>query len=318
MLGLGPEARELVVADDLEANPIAKNTIPRPSTAVSAAGCVARIATRSGRATNHRIAPCSQKTVKRLRHQKARPCKARIAWYRGSSPFPRFRRKMCNESRAPHSVTSAATSQDRGDNTGDRKHYNHASCRRPVPHQTSAILASRSGTLSIHTSVTALRMVPRPTSAAMVPVTTMTERAGRSRGAHRSVRAAAARRIGGSPTARHRGAIAKRSAGGASPPLPAQHAMFEDMPQGGARRAFDEFGEQKRHVVVRQFVGRGMPVEGRQKKACKVLAAAGFPVEQGLDPMRVERRVVGRRGLDMLLVKSSMRSPGDTRKRCRL
>jgi hypothetical protein len=155
-------------------------------------------------------------------------------------------------------------------------------------------------------------------SAAMILVTIVTERAGRSRGAHRSARAAAVQLVGWSPTVRHRGAIAKRFAGGASRPLLAQQAMLEDMPQGGPRRAFDEFREQKRDVVVRQFVGRGMPVEGRQEEARKVLAAAGFPVEQSLDPVSVKRRVVGRCGPSTPSVKSSMRSPGDTRKRCRL
>jgi hypothetical protein len=67
----------------------------------------------------------------------------------------------------------------------------------------------------------------------MVPFTIVTEPAGRSRGAHRSARAAAARLIGGSPAARHRGAIAKRCVGCASPLLLAQQAMLEDMPQGG-------------------------------------------------------------------------------------
>ena len=130
--------------------------------------------------------------------------------------------------------------------------------------------------LIIHTRVSVVRIVPRPMTAAIKPLTIVTERAWRSRGAHRSARAAAARLIGRSPTARHRGAIAKRFAGRASPPLLAQQAMLEDMP-GGPRRAFDEFREQKRHVVVRQFVGRGMPVEGLQEEARKVLAAAGFP-----------------------------------------
>ena len=119
-------------------------------------------------------------------------------------------------------------------------------------------------------------MVPRPMSAGVRPVTIVTARAWRSRGAPLSARAGAVRAIGGSPTARHGGAAAKSFAGGASPPLLAQQAMLEDMPQGGPRRAFDEFREQKRHVVVCQFVGRRMSVEGRQEAARKVLAAAGF------------------------------------------
>jgi hypothetical protein len=52
--------------------------------------------------------------------------------------------------------------------------------------------------------------------------------------------------------------------------------MLEDMPQGGPRRAFDEFREQKRHVVVCQFVGCDVSVEGRQEEARKILATAGF------------------------------------------
>ncbi len=77
-----------------------------------------------------------------------------------------------------------------------------------------------------------MRMVPRPMSAGMIPVT-------------------------------------------ASPPLQAKQAMLEDKPQGGPRAAFDEFREQKRHVVVCQFVGRRISVEGRQEAARQVLAAAG-------------------------------------------
>ena len=60
---------------------------------------------------------------------------------------------MCADSRVPHSVISAATSQDRGVNAGDRKQYNHASSTKPRPQPISAILASRSLTLIIHTRV---------------------------------------------------------------------------------------------------------------------------------------------------------------------
>ena len=83
----------------------------------------------------------------------------------------------------PHSVVSAATSQDRGVNDGDRKQYSHASSTKPRPQQISAMLASRSVTLIIHTRVRAVRMVPRPMSAAMSPVTIVTARAGLSRAA---------------------------------------------------------------------------------------------------------------------------------------
>jgi len=84
---------------------------------------------------------------------------------------------MCKERRAPHSVISTATSQDRGVSVGDRRQYNHASSTKPSPQQISAILASSSLTLIIHTRVEAVRMVPRPMSAGARPVTIVTARA---------------------------------------------------------------------------------------------------------------------------------------------
>jgi hypothetical protein len=63
---------------------------------------------------------------------------------------------MCEETRAPHSVLSAATSQDRGVSVGDCRPYIHANSTKPSPQQTSAILASSSLTLIIHTSVDAV------------------------------------------------------------------------------------------------------------------------------------------------------------------
>jgi hypothetical protein len=109
-------------------------------------------------------------------------------------------------------------------------------------------------------------------SAGVIPVTIMAARAWRSSGALRA--------IGVSPTARHGDAAAKSFAGGASQPRLAQHAMLEDMPQRGSRRTFEEFRQQKRHVVVGQFAGRRKSVESRQEAARNVLAAAGFLVEQ--------------------------------------
>ena len=77
--GLGSEALELIVADDLEAEPNREQQDAEAIDRSEGDGAVARTATSSGRATNHRIAPCSQKTVNKLRHQNARPCAARIA-----------------------------------------------------------------------------------------------------------------------------------------------------------------------------------------------------------------------------------------------
>ena len=78
---------------------------------------------------------------------------------------------MCRERRAPHNVIKAATSQDRDVNVGDSRQYSHARSATPEPQQTSAMLASRSFTLSAHTKVRAVSIAPRPASAVTQPVT---------------------------------------------------------------------------------------------------------------------------------------------------
>ena len=84
---------------------------------------------------------------------------------------------MCKERRAPHSVISRATSQDRGVSVGDSRQYSHASTTKPSPQQISAMLASSSLTLIIHTRVEAVRMVPMPMSAGVRSITIVTARA---------------------------------------------------------------------------------------------------------------------------------------------
>jgi hypothetical protein len=73
--------------------------------------------------------------------------------------------------RIPHSVVSAATSHERGVKVGERQQYSHTSSTKPGPQQTSAMLASRSLTLIIQTSVRTARTAPRPTNAVVEPVT---------------------------------------------------------------------------------------------------------------------------------------------------
>src|ERR671913_352797 len=180
---------------------------------------------------------------------------------------------MCSERRTAHNVMRDATSQDRDVRVGDSRQYSQTSRTKPSPQQISAILASSSLTLIIHTSVDAVRMMPRPRSAKVGPVT-----------------------IGACPAALH--SAARNVAGGASSPLPSQNTMLEHVPQGGPGRTVVELHEQKRHVVVYQFVARRMCVEGRQQTTRNVVAGACFPVEDGLDPARVKRRVVGRYGLE--------------------
>jgi len=68
------------------------------------------------------------------------------------------------ETRA-QSVISTAASHDRGVSVGDRRQYNHARRTKPSPQLISAMLASSSLTLIIHTRMEAVRMVPMPMSA---------------------------------------------------------------------------------------------------------------------------------------------------------
>src|SRR6187551_830764 len=95
---------------------------------------------------------------------------------------------MYRERRAPHTVISVATSHDRGD-MGDSRQYSQARRANPEPQQTSAMLASRSLTLSTHTKVRAVRTVPRPATAVIVPLMAVDATRGRRGPAARSVAA---------------------------------------------------------------------------------------------------------------------------------
>ena len=92
---------------------------------------------------------------------------------------------MCAESRTPQSVTSAATSQERDVSVGEKSQYTHTSSTKPRPQQASAILASRSLTLSIHASAKRISTMPSPASAANMAVTSA--HAERSRAASRRI-----------------------------------------------------------------------------------------------------------------------------------
>ena len=97
--------------------------------------------------------------------------------------------------------------------------------------------------------------------------------------------------IGACPAALH-SAAARNVDSGASPPLPSQNTMLEHVPQGGPGQSLVELHEQKRHVVVDQFVARRMCVEGSQQTTRNVVVGDCFPVEHGLDARRAQRRVV--------------------------